>query len=291
MASLPIRRGYGLISTFSLTLMCLAITLHPSHGRAAGGDLEAAVQHSTARLRRSWSSDQVTASLPFPTVDLLPPGQTATKLCGSLGEANDPERPAIWCESGSRVLVDGALLMGLYETDRERRWAIPYWIGTALGESLVSTSPGAETLAPSVANLRANCLAAVLIGAAPGMKLPDQPHELLAPPLWAYGSPDAAQMGTRTQRAYAFLTGFGATHASCSNAEMAALATNQVPTSDSALMKIIPEIQRERARTSLLEVLRSHCIERAGQPCPRPMPKRQQPSSKKTTRNRPDKSQ
>jgi hypothetical protein len=146
-------------------------------------------------------------------------------------------------------------------------WATVYWVGTGLAESLLSRFERPSALPPAAANLQANCVAGVLIGAIPGRKPPSQEEKPLAPALMAYAASQTARMGTRSQRAYALLTGFGATGATCSDGDMMALARGSVP--DPATLAQLEQIKDERASSSLLAVIGSRCRPRANAPCPR----------------------
>lgn len=158
---------------------------------------------------------------------------------------------------------------------------LTYRIGIGLGERLLTASDATTSsgLPNPVANLQANCLAGVLIGAVPEVQAPREPERLLAPALWAYGSTRASLIGSRSQRGYDFLTGLGATAATCSINDMADLSRNRVPDGPQALEEI-SRIQRpERGSTSIFGVLRSqfgdvevHCDKRGKHACPRRLP-------------------
>ncbi|WP_254992535.1 hypothetical protein [Cyanobium sp. N5-Cardenillas] len=234
--------------------------------QAAGDDLEAAVKRTGQQLRQSWGADPSTASLPFPAIDLLAAGTGVRKACGGSDPPDDPGSAGIYCPGSARVLLDRMLLKRRVEQYGDS--AIAYWIGTALAERFLSGQRGTASLPPAAANLQANCLAGVLIGAAPGRKPVEAQARLeWGPAMAAYNSSQAERMGTRPQRAYALLTGFGATESSCSDADMAALASGRVP--DPALLDQLEQVKDERASSSLMAVIASRCRPRPQRSCPR----------------------
>lgn len=231
----------------------------------AGGDsLDAAAQRTSSLLRQSWSSDPSTASLPFPSVDLLPAGTGALKACSGSASANDQGSAGIYCTGNGRVLLDRNLLELRVKSYGDS--AIAYWIATGLAEGFLSRRSDASSLTPAAANLQANCLAGVLIAAAPG-QMDAELKKQLGPALSAYSTSQAARMGSRPQRAYALLTGFGATEASCSDADMMALANGRVPDPD--VLAGLEQIKEQRASSSLMAVIGSSCRPRPNAPCPR----------------------
>ncbi|MEA5392094.1 hypothetical protein VB738_12580 [Cyanobium gracile UHCC 0139] len=223
------------------------------------------MQRTAQQLRQSWSADPATASLPFPGIELLPPGVGLQTACGGTAQVEVPGRVSVWCQGSNRVVLDPSLLALRVKPHGD--WALAYWIGMGLAESVLSRQNGAVALSPAAANLQANCVAGVLIGAVPGRKPPSQEQKPLGPALVAYGASQTARMGTRPQRAYALLTGFGATGASCSDSDMAALANGTVP--DPATLAQLEQLRDERASSSLMAVIGSRCRPRANAPCPR----------------------
>ncbi|MFS6827269.1 hypothetical protein [Cyanobium sp. ATX-6F1] len=241
----------------------LGATPWPSHA-AVGGDLEAAVQTITRKLQQAWASDPGTASLPFPSIEVLPAGKRALAACPAGAPVASANSSGIYCPGSQKVLLDRSWL----ETDFKNygQWGIAYWIATALGQMIGSQQNGTTTLPMPAANLEANCFGGVLIGAAEGLQ-PGREEKLLSPALKAYGATEAGSMGSRSQRAYALLTGLGATDATCSTNAMAALALNQVP--DPPRLEQIRQLGEDRGSNSLLAVLSSQCRRLANASCPR----------------------
>lgn len=249
----------------SLALAACGLGLPPLATRVHAADLASDVQRTARQLRQSWSADPATASLPFPSIELLPAGVGLQKACGGTAPVEVPGRVSAWCRGSNRVVLDPSLLALRVKTHGD--WALAYWIGTALAESVLSRQNGAAALSPAAANLQANCVGGVLIAAVPGRKPPAQEEKPLGPALVAYGASQTTRMGTRPQRAYALLTGFGATGASCSDGDMTALANGTVP--DPATLAQLEQMRDERASSSLMAVIGSRCRPRANAPCPR----------------------
>lgn len=249
----------------SLALAACGLGLPPLATRVHAADLASDVQRTAQQLRQSWSADPATASLPFPSIELLPAGVGLQKACGGTAPVEVPGRVSAWCRGSNRVVLDPSLLALRVKTHGD--WALAYWIGTALAESVLSRQNGAAALSPAAANLQANCVGGVLIAAVPGRKPPAQEEKPLGPALVAYGASQTTRMGTRPQRAYALLTGFGATGASCSDGDMTALANGTVP--DPATLAQLEQMRDERASSSLMAVIGSRCRPRANAPCPR----------------------
>ncbi len=249
----------------SLALAACGLGLPPLATRVHAADLASDVQRTARQLRQSWSADPATASLPFPSIELLPAGVGLQKACGGTAPVEVPGRVSAWCRGSNRVVLDPSLLALRVKTHGD--WALAYWIGTALAESVLSRQNGAAALSPAAANLQANCVGGVLIAAVPGRKPPAQEKKPLGPALVAYGASQTTRMGTRPQRAYALLTGFGATGASCSDGDMTALANGTVP--DPATLAQLEQMRDERASSSLMAVIGSRCRPRANAPCPR----------------------
>ncbi|MBW4531875.1 MAG: hypothetical protein KME02_14420 [Aphanothece saxicola GSE-SYN-MK-01-06B] len=249
----------------ALALAAWSLDIPPFATRAHAADLASDVQRTAQQMRQSWSADPATASLPFPGIELLPAGVGLQKACGGTAQVEVPGRVSAWCPGSNRVVLDPSLLALRVKTHGD--WALAYWIGTALAESVLGRQSSASALSPAAANLQANCVAGVLIAAVPGRKPPAQEEKPLGPALVAYGASQTARMGTRPQRAYALLTGFGATGASCSDGDMAALANGTVP--DPATLAQLEQMRDERASSSLMAVIGSRCRPRANAPCPR----------------------
>lgn len=264
MAYLPLRDFVGVAGAVAVIAQLTGLQPLAASAYAAGDKLEASVQRTSRLLRESWSTDPSTASLPFPSIDLLPAGTGVRKVCSDPAPTHDQGSVGIYCVGNARVLLDRNLLEWRVKSYGES--AIAYWIATALAESLLSRRSDISSLPPAATNLQANCLAGVFIGAAP-RNMSAEMRKQLGPALSAYSSYQADRMGTRPQRAYALLTGIGATEASCSDTDMLALANGRVP--DPGVLAELEQFKDQRANRSLVAVMTSSCRPRPQAPCPR----------------------
>ncbi len=260
------------VGALPLTTSLLLASWPQAPAGAQPAPLDARVAALVEKLKAAWAADPATASQPFPSIDLLPEGQSVASACRSTEATPGPERPGRYCPTSGSLLLDQTLLTRMLEkaktTNLMEDWLISYWIGVALAERLL-----ASTASPSQAsaNLQANCLAGVLIGAAPALTPPESADYRLLPALVAYTTSQAERMGTRSQRGYAFLTGFGATESSCSKSDMQALAMDRVR--DPAVLEEIVKIPLLlRAKSDLARALNSSCRPKPSAPCPRRIP-------------------
>lgn len=223
-------------------------------------DLNAAVQASAAQLRRAWAEDPGTASLPFPQVVLLPPGVVASGACSLGAPARKPAPRALACVARNQVLLQHGLMVTAYNDYNSP--AVAYWIAVGLAELI---QPKDTTLSPAAANLQANCLAGVLLGA--GSRQPSAPNAdtVVQAAGRAYGDGVNAAVGTTEQRAYAVLSGYGGTPSGCSAAEMAALARGVVPEPAKLATLAAPV----RANSNFASAYRSQCQPVGKKTCPR----------------------
>lgn len=241
-------------------------------GTAAGQDLDRALQTATTQLRRSWTADRVSATLPFPPIRLLPAGAATDTACNPGAAPQRPNRTALFCASRGDVLLDRDLLGPLLA--RRGLPAVAYWIAMGLAERLMPASSGRQ-LPSAAANLEANCLAGVLLGSsrsqpASGEASPAETEagSLLNAARSAYGGSFASAMGSSGQRAYALLSGLGATASSCTPEEMAALSRGTVP--DPLLLTQLNQLAPvERGSHSLMAVIYSQCRPFRNKSCPR----------------------
>jgi hypothetical protein len=255
----------------SLAGAALALLLAPAAVAAAPtADLEAAVNVATARLRQAWAADPTTAALPFPSVRLLPPGASVDGSCTPRASPRRPAPTAASCAVSASVLLDRDLLAdatGKVQPPQGRA-VVAYWIAIALAERLLpSAAAGAAPTAPGT--LQANCLAGVLLGAGPARGAAPEATRLLLAARGAYGDRYAAAVGTAGQRAYALLSGLGATATpSCAAADMKALVRGSVP--DPALLARLEQLPPpDRGHGSLLAAINSQCRPLPNRPCPR----------------------
>lgn len=227
---------------------------------ASATDLNAAVEASSAQLRRAWAADPGTASLPFPQVVLLPPGVVASGACSPGAPARKPAPRALACVARNQVLLQHGLMATAFNDYNTP--AVTYWIAVGLAEII---QPKDTALSPAAANLQANCLAGVLLGA--GTRQPSAPNAdtVVQAAGRAYGDGVNAAVGTTEQRAYAVLSGYGGTPSGCSTAEMAALARGVVPEP----AKLATLAEGLRANSNLASAYRSQCQPVGKKPCPR----------------------
>lgn len=255
-------------------LLVTASLLVPVAPGAAAPELDSTVAAIASQLRQSWKADPGTARLPWPAIEVLPAGQTPASACPGTSAAANPavgaQSPVVSCGASGKLLLDRTRL--LKEASRHGQWGVAYWVGVGLGMAILGNRP-ASLLPPAAANLQANCLAGVLIGGTtlqPTPQDPPKPNQLVAPANGAYGTALAEQMGTRSQRSYALLTGLGMTDlGGCSDAAMAQLARDEVP--DPALLGELAT-GTDRAAFDTMGVMNRRCRRLPNSPCPRRVP-------------------
>lgn len=235
---------------------------HPSGNAALRSQLSAAVEASTLQLHQAWASDPATVPLPFPQVKLLPSGVDANSACTPGAPARDPAPAGIYCATRNAVLLEHDLLANAYGFNKTP--AVAYWIALSLAERL--RTQGAK-LSPPAANLHANCLAGVLLGGSTDFRSSPAADAVVRAAGRAYGDGDISTVATPEQRAYAVLSGYGATPSNCSEAEMAQLAKGLGP--DPAKLGTLA--QAVRANSSFQAAYRSQCQSLPNKPCPRPI--------------------
>ncbi|MCP9917649.1 hypothetical protein [Cyanobium sp. ATX 6F1] len=223
-------------------------------------DLQAAVQAVSGPLQQAWKGDPATAALPWPALRLVPAGNGLLSSCPSAQGAS-ADTSALYCPASGELLLEAKGL----SSDRKRYgpWGIAYWVASGLGQAFLARQKAGTALEGPALNLQAICLAGVLLDSSPGLK-PSTPAQKLSPARSAYGSADAALQGTRSQRAYALLSGFGATASPCTAAAMEGLANDRV--SD---LKLLAEVGEEpnRALSSVSNAPTASC--RKPLRCPR----------------------
>jgi hypothetical protein len=183
-----------------------------------------AVAASTNDLRQSWNTDPTTARLPFPKVQLLPPGVDASGACTPGAPAREPAPTAIDCANRDVVLLEHDLLQIAYRLHQGP--AVSYWIAVGLAERL---QPRRTVLSPAATSLQRSCLAGTLLGAEGPIQPADVAERAVKAAAKAYGDLFSLQVGSGAQRAYALLSGLGATELDCGATAMARLAAGQVP--------------------------------------------------------------
>jgi len=224
-------------------------------------ELGAAIQATSGPLQQAWKGDPATAALPWPSLRLVDTGGGLAAGCPSARGAS-VDTSALFCPASGELLLDAKALGG--ERDRYGSWGLAYWIATGLGQAFLARQ-SSGTAAPGAAlNLQAVCLAGVLLDSSPGLS-PAVPAQKLSPARTAYASTDAASQGTRSQRAYALLSGFGATASNCTAAAMDGLAADRV--SDPKLLGQVGEDPGNRALSSVSNPQTATC--RKPLRCPR----------------------
>lgn len=264
-AALPLQ------GAFLALLLAPATVAAPATATITGADLSAAVSAATAELRQGWAADPTTASLPFPSVRLLPADASVQGTCNPKAPARKPAPTAAYCASSAEVLVDRDLLADVNGRAKPPmgRALVTVWIATALAERLLPAAPegaGADALRV----LQATCRGGVLLGAGPARKAFSDATPLLIAARAAYGDRYAMAVGSASQRGYALLTGLGATATpSCDAAQMAGLVSGAVP--DRSLLATIEQLPPpDRAYGSLLGAINSQCKPLLPtRPCPR----------------------
>lgn len=254
--------------SFRITLLSLffsplfAITPHQSEASSTvNPELAAAVVASMEQLRLSWAADPTTSALPFPKVNLLPAGVDANGACTAGAPSNKPAPKGFYCASSGEVLLEHDLLASAYRLHQNP--AVAYWIAMGLAERLLPQ--GAATQGSVISNLQANCLAGVLLSATSGSRVPRASDALLKATASAYGAADNSMVGNPAQRAYALLSGYGATSSGCSSGEMANLVKGSV-TDSGRLGSLATDL---RGSSSLRAAFSSQCVPLPKRPCPR----------------------
>jgi hypothetical protein len=247
-----------LTAALALSLLAVAPSGPFSQATAAEPPVQTGVVAASRRLRVIWSGESTSRHLPFPRVSLLSPTAAEANPC----PWNDSI--AVYCQPRQSIQLNReALSEAAASSDPE--WLSGYWISLGLVQALAAADRIDTPREEAAATLQANCLAGVLVARAQ-LQTPASVATLLAPALYAYGPAKISQRGTAAQRAYAFLSGFGATDSLCEPEAMRALAENRVPDPD-RLEQI--SLLTRRGSSSLLAVLNSRCRPRPGATCPR----------------------
>ncbi len=269
---LPMRSQRG--SAALGALLVTASLLVPVAPGAAAPELDSTTAAIASQLRQSWNADPGTARRPWPAIEVLPAGQPPLSACPGAAAAPNAataaQSPVLYCAASGKVLLDRNRLE--MQVSRHGDWGVAYWVGVGLGSAILGNRP-ASPLAPAATNLQANCLAGVLIGGTtlqPRPQDPPKPNQLVAPANGAYATAMAGQMGTRSQRSYALLTGLGGTDlGSCSDGAMAQLARDEVP--DPLLLGELAA-GTDRAAFNTMGVMNRRCRRLPNSPCPRRVP-------------------
>ncbi len=142
----------------------------------------------------------------------------------------------------------------------EQDAGVSYRIAMGLGQAIQALRPAERDMGPQARNLQATCLGAMLLARGPAAT-PEQRQAILKADRNAYASTAADDYGLPERRAYALLTGMGATKSTCKAASMSALASGTVPDPE-----LLLSIKTERG-SNLKTAINSQC--RRPPTCPR----------------------
>jgi len=183
----------------------------------------------TAQMQRVWQRDPVSAGRPFPAVRLV--DTIDGKACPGASFPASRDLLLACPERGEILLVRQKL-----EANRSLfgpgPGVVAFVVAYGLGQWLGTPRAAGATEPAATAGLQAACRAGTLLGAGASADRPLERQRIDAAILTAaqsFASSAAGQLGTAPQRAYAVLTGLGATSLDCSAAAMARLASDQVP--------------------------------------------------------------
>jgi hypothetical protein len=219
------------------------------------------VREATAQLKRVWQRDPVIAGRPFPDVRLLD-RITAQTCPGAPFPASQPLLLA--CPGQGQILLDRRALAGPRQYFGAGNGAVTFLVAYGLGQGLVAPFPPTAPLPAATRGLQAACLAGTLLGAiTSGDRKSETPRLDAAIRTAAQSFPASAagQLGTGPQRAYAVLSGLGATALDCEPAAMARLAAGQV--------QVDPDLGSRGPGSLGLDVA---CRKPPAPACPRPLP-------------------
>jgi hypothetical protein len=210
-----------------LSLLTAAAPL-PLLAAPAAPTVDQELREVTAQMQRVWQRDPISAGRPFPAVRLV--DAIDAKACPG---ASFPASRALLLACPER----GEILLVRQELEANRSlfgpgpgvvaFVVAYGLGQWLGAPLPPGAPGpAATL-----GLQAACRAGTLLGAAASANRQIESQRIDAAIRTAaqgFASSAVGQLGTGPQRAYAVLTGLGATAVDCGAAAMARLAAGQL---------------------------------------------------------------
>lgn len=236
-----------------LSAALLAVS-EPAHAATLDSTMESVGQS----LQRAWQSDPLTREIPFPPIVLLPAGEGLSQACPSITPA-EKSRGGLYCPAEGKVLLERRRLERAMEVDQDA--GVSYRIAVSLGQAIQALRPAEREMAPQARNLQATCLGAMLLAQGPA-GTPSQREAILKVDAKAYATAAASDYGLPERRAYALLTGMGATKSTCKAASMRALAKGTVPDPE-----LLLRITKERGSSSLKTAIDSQC--RRPPTCPR----------------------
>jgi hypothetical protein len=253
---------------------CCLLALVPSTAicfvvAAKAVELPGAIQAAEAALQQSWSADPHTAGSPWPLLIPVPDGTRPLDLCPQALTAA-PEAMAVYCPAKGQVLLDLQRLKA--EAHRYGTWGVGYWVATALGQRIRDPSAQAGTgQSGPAANLQSICLGGILLGQANGLR-PAEPKKRLSPAFGTYPARLNLSQGTPSQRAYALLTGLGATASDCSMGAMVSLSAGEVPDPELLTALAIDPALRAMGDGGIGAAMNALCLPRPPLGCPRRLP-------------------
>ena len=236
-----------------LVSAALLAVVQPAHAAT----LDSTVKSVGQSLQRAWQSDPLARQIPFPPLVLLPAEAPLSQACASSTPA-ERARGSFYCPAQGTVLLVRRQLKRAMAV--QQATGVTYRLAMGLGQAIQAQRSAQADLAPQARNLQATCLGGWLLARGPATSS-EQRHALLEADRDAYTSGAALNHGSAEQRAYALLTGMGATSSTCKGASMAALASGMVP--DPELLR---SIKAERT-SNLKTAINSQC--RRPPACPR----------------------
>lgn len=183
----------------------------------------------TAQMLGVWKRDPFSAGRPFPAVRLV--DAIDGQACPG---ASFPASRALLlaCPERGEILLVRQMLEANRSTLGPGPGVVAFVVAYGLGQWLGTPLPAGTRGPAATPGLQAACRAGTLLGAGASGDRPLERQRIDAAIRTAaqgFDSSAAGQLGTGPQRAYAVLTGLGATSLDCSAAAMARLASGQVP--------------------------------------------------------------
>lgn len=193
----------------------------------------ASVEAISQSLSGIWINHPLLQQKQPPVVAILPKGAGLKVACP---EAGDQDLPAAYCPGPHRVLIDPVRMADTL--DHFRQGGMAFWLARGFGQAMLS-APSHGRVPSRLENLQATCLAGTLLGllpSQPGTPLQRTLSQGLKATLADFDPDQAPSQGKAGQRAYAFLTGTGATRLSCSRTELTPLAAGEPQVPDQEIL-------------------------------------------------------
>jgi hypothetical protein len=248
-------------------MVVLGLVVLSGSSAVAAADGPAGIGVAVKALERAWAMDPRTRGTPLPPMSVVPEGRRPQQACPEAPLAA-PEALALFCPVQNRVLLDPRLAV---LAQRNGVWDAAVWIGSALGQAILSASgPPRTGLGVVAPPLQAFCFAGTLLGQAPALT-PPAGGKALSAARSAYPSRLNGSQGSAAQRAYALLTGLGGTASDCADAAMARLAAGAPPDPD-LLRLLATNPDRSTGDGAMEDVLNALCLPKPPLGCPRRLP-------------------